>query len=94
MSHPVNINHDHCYDCQEAPPMFEILYPERRAVTREWILSQAKDALANDYMERNPGAEDAAIEENSRVSNLGDAMDILSDLGLVTFTQTARDDAS
>lgn len=72
---------------------FEILYPEHRRVTREWIISQAKDQLANDYMDKNFDAEDAAIEENSRLTSLVEAMEILSDAGTVTFTQTARDDA-
>lgn len=70
--------------------LFEILYPERRLVTRDWILSQAKDRLANDYMDSNPDAEDAAIEENSRISDLVEAMEILSDAGDVTFTRAAK----
>lgn len=71
--------------------MFEILYPEHRMVTSAWIIGQAKDQLANEYMERHFNAEEAAIEENSRVASLGEAMEILSDAGLVTFTQAARD---
>src|SRR3990167_9992096 len=74
---------------------YELLYPDRRRVTKDWIISQAKDQLANDYMERHQDAEDAAIEENSRLrpDALIEAMDILSDAGTVTFTQAARDDA-
>src|SRR3990167_8417609 len=77
---------------------YEILYPERRRVTASWIIGQAKDQLANAYMERNFNAEDAAIEENSRISGtegdqLLEAMEILSDAGTVTFTQAARDAA-
>lgn len=75
--------------------LFEILYPEHRMVTREWIISQAKDQLANDYMAANFDAPDAAIEENSRLrpDAIVEAMDILSDAGTVTFTQAARDAA-
>ena len=77
---------------------YEILYPDRRRVTAAWIIGQAKDHLANDYMARHVDAEDAAIEENSRISGtegdqLLEAMGILSDAGTVTFTQAARDAA-
>lgn len=72
---------------------FEILYPEQRRVTKEWIISQAKDELATAYMQANPYAESAAIEENSRVSSLLEAIDILDDAGVVTFTRDAREQA-
>ena len=72
---------------------YQIIYPETRRVTREWIIGQAKDQRANDYMARHFDAEAAVVEENSRVRSLTDAMDILSDAGAVTFTSSARDSA-
>lgn len=73
--------------------MFEIIYPDRRTVSRDWIVSNAKDELATEYMRQNPEADDAAIEENSRVASLVEAIEILSDAGKVTFTQDALDRA-
>lgn len=72
---------------------YDILYPERGTRTGARLIQDAKDHLATEYMRRNPGAEPAAIDENARVQDVAEAMDILSDAGVYTFTQTARDRA-
>lgn len=74
--------------------IFGILYPERGHRTGARLIQDAKDYLATEYMAANPNADDAAIEENARVSSVGEAMDILSDAGIYTFTQDARDRAN
>jgi hypothetical protein len=72
---------------------FSIVYPEKQMVSSATIIGWAKDYLATEYMANNPHADDAAIEENARVTSVLEAMDILSDAGTVTFTQEARDTA-
>lgn len=71
--------------------LFETIYPVHRYVTATWIIQQAKDELATKYMHEHPEADDSAVEENSRVRSVTEAMDILNDAGTVTFTDAARD---
>lgn len=68
----------------EKADTWHTIYPERRNVSAAWIIGQAKDAIATDYMKRNPEADEAAIEENSRVRSVEEAIEILEDQGLVT----------
>jgi hypothetical protein len=68
-----------------------ILYPDRRWVSEAWVIGQAIDHLATEYIAKNPGADDAAIQENSRVRWYDDAREILSDAGLVTFAAEEGD---
>ena len=72
---------------------YDILYPETGSRTGAELIQWAKDHVASEYMVEHPNSEDAAVEENSRVSSVLQAMEILSDAGVVTFTQAARDEA-
>lgn len=88
--------------CAQAGPdaqakQFPIVYPERRYVSAAWILSHASDTLANAYMEAHPDTDwDApehaqALDANSRVSGLLDAIELLDSEGLVTFQRPTRE---
>lgn len=66
---------------------FDLVYPERRTVTGDWLIGQAKDYLATEYMRRNPEADDAAVEENARVRTVDLAIEILEDAGVVTLAR-------
>lgn len=70
-----------------------VIYPERRVVGDAWIIQQAKDYLAIEYTRANPHADEAAIEENSRIRSVWEAREILEDAGLMTFGGTNRSSA-
>lgn len=67
--------------------LYRIIYPERRAVTAAWLIGQAKDHLATEYMRRNPHAEPAAVEENARIADVDEAIAYLDDVGVVTMAR-------
>lgn len=69
--------------------MYNLLYPERRAVSADTLIGWAKDYLATEYMRANPHAEPAAIDENARVSGVDAAIELLQDAGVITLR---RDD--
>ena len=48
------------------------------------LIQKAKDHLATQYIARNPGAPEAAVEENARVSTLGYAIEVLAEDGLAS----------
>ena len=68
-----------------------IVYPKLGTITGQQAISQACDYLATEYMRANPNAPKEAVDENARVSTVTEAIEILQDAGLVTFTQAAAD---
>lgn len=64
----------------------QVIYPDRMVATDAQVLGWAKDYLATEYMRDNPDASPEAVEENARITSVGEAKDILMDAGLVTFT--------
>jgi hypothetical protein len=77
-------------DLRSLSQELEILYPERRLVSRRWVITQAQDRLATNYLKLNFDASPEAVEENSRITSLTEAMEILEDYGDVTFSRSAR----
>ncbi len=67
--------------------MILIIYPEKRLIPDSTVIQWAKDELANQYLKANPGVDpySGAVEANSKVDSLEEAMEILSDSGTVTF---------
>jgi hypothetical protein len=66
-----------------------MIYPERRMVSPNWIIGQAQDHLATEYMRANPGANQCSgeIEANAKVHGIEEAMEVLSDAGVCTFAK-------
>lgn len=80
---------------------FEIVYPERRVVSVEWVLSQGFDAKVNaavdDHVAKNGPFSDAAGDgayeafvAGIAAPDLEESIELLEDLGLVTFARGAQ----
>jgi hypothetical protein len=79
-----------CYACGRmttpnmlTPIIFEILYPDHRFVTGATILAWARDHLM-----------DAGGATQPPTLSVAEAIELLSDAGLVTFSRRAKDRAA
>lgn len=74
---------------------FEILYPERRVVSVDWVLTQGFDAKVNEAVDEHVAKHGVFEEDGSYESfiskiaapDLEESINILEDLGLVTFAR-------
>lgn len=82
-------------------PTFEIVYPERRVVSLAWVLAQGFDAKVNAAVDEHvkqhgPFSDDAgdgayeAFCASIAAPDLAESIELLEDLGLVTFARGAE----
>jgi hypothetical protein len=79
---------------------FRILYPENRVVSIEWVLTQGFDAKVNNAVDEHVAQHGVFSDDDSGAyesfiagivaPDLDESIELLEDLGLVTFARGAR----